>query len=110
MGKKKDKSTITSNERVVIAALLMDMGVMIHKIMIRLDKCGELKSGEREAIKMNAVTSQAVICKIIRTTTDELREAADFSDGVKPSAVDRAIVMAKSQKMNKSKSTIEGEA
>ena len=106
----KESVILVKPERIMIMSMLMDIAFMMHQLMKRCEKAGKLMDGEAEAVRENMCSAQAMIGQLLELSISEVREASEMSQSVKPELVDEAVVMAESQNIDGSQSTIEGDA
>lgn len=106
----KESVILVKPERIIIMSMLMDIAFMTHQLMKRCEKAGRLMDGEAEAVKENMCSAQAFIGRLLELSIDEVREASEMSETLEPKRVDEAIIMAESQNIDGSQSTIEGDA
>ena len=106
----KESVILVKPERIMIMSMLMDIAFMMHQLMKRCEKAGKLMDGEADAVKENMCSAQAMIGQLLELSISEVREASEMSQSVKPELVDEAVIMAESQNIDGSQSTIEGDA
>ena len=106
----KESVILVKPERIMIMSMLMDIAFMMHQLMKRCEKAGKLMDGEADAVKENMCSVQAMIGQLLELSISEVREASEMSQSVKPELVDEAVIMAESQNIDGSQSTIEGDA